>query len=184
MGGMSEIFRLLGKPRLEGPLTRIGFAVSGLPEMAIHRNIWQAATYKELGLDIELWCELSESRLEVREIKIAASEGMLATSYFTQLKLPQVLRKIGLSNTQNADFYLKELGRPADDRFADDALIAQIYALEYACWGSPRDTLMRYMRWSRTSTNLHLRRISETFPLPGPHRVSKQASLRARTKTS
>lgn len=160
----------------------IGFNVSGLPEMTIPGSIRQAVTYKELGLDIELWCQLSESRLEVREIRIAAKEGVLATTLLTQLKLPQVLRRVGLSCISNVDFYIRELRRPSDDRKADDALIAQIYALEYACWGSPRDTLMKFMGWSRTNTNLHLRRISQTFPLPGPQRLPKQKSPRLKNK--
>lgn len=182
MGSVSDIFRLLGDPVFEGPRVRIGFGVSGLPEMTIPGTIRQSAIYKELGLEIELWCELSESRLEVREIKIAAREGVLATTLLTQLKLPQVLRKIGLNSINNVDFYLKELRRQTDNRIADDALIAQIYALEYACWGSPRDTLMKYMGWSRTNTNLHLRRISQTFPLPGPQRLPKPTNPRARNK--
>lgn len=161
----------------------LGFSKPGLPELRIPQTIRQSATYQDLGVEIELCCELVNSRLEIREIKILAKNGVLATSLFTQLKLPQVLRKIGLSTISNSDFFMRELRRETSDKYVNDALIAQIYALEYACWGGPRDTIMKYMGWSRTNTNLHLRRISRAFPLPGPQRLPEQRGSRSRNET-
>jgi hypothetical protein len=179
-GVMGEFFRLGSEPKLGGPKVTLGVDAPGIPKLTIPSMVRQTATYKELGLVVDLVCEIADSRLEISEMKIRAQKGVLATSLFTQLKLPQVLRRIGLTTITNADFYTKELQRNSEDKIADDAFIAQVYALEYACWGSPRDTLMKYLGWSRTNTNLHLRRISQVFPLPGPKRVPVQRTTRRR----
>ena len=176
---MTSEFLFTGEGESHGEEAVIGFELPGIPTMKIPSAIRRKVVYPTLGLDVELGCELINSRLEAKTITIQSSDGGLATSMFTQLRLPLILRRIALDSISNVDFYSGDIEEIDPVLLREDRMVAQIYALEYASWGNPRDTLMRLLGWSRTNTNLHLRRISKDFPLPGPHSKHRQKGMHA-----
>jgi hypothetical protein len=165
---MSDVFIIKTEGRVDGPLHEFG-PVANLTgkRLSVPSPMRRQVYYPSLAYLVELTCVFTGQRIEIESLEIHGDGTFINTQYLTQLSLPDVIRAITREVEVNSEFWACR-ARPIDELRVDDpSLIAQIYWYEHVTWGSPRAALMSYMGWSRTNTNWHLRKIADTYTLPG-----------------
>lgn len=138
--------------------------------LAIPRTFSRIVDIQDLQFQLELWCEFSGDRIEVRKLCIEANGGEIASRKLLQLGLPAIVREIAFEVIPDAKFWTVEGQEPNLDwnsMNTQPEFLAQMYWFEHVSWGSPRQEIMRYFGMKRTAANALIRKVSKYIPLPG-----------------
>ena len=140
--------------------------------LAIPRTFSRIVENSALGFELQLWCEFSGDRIEVKKLTIDAGDGEISSRKLLQLGLPAIVRHIAFEVVPGAAFWTFEGQERNPDWHAantDHEFLAQMYWFEHISWGSPRQEIMRYFGMKRTAANSLIRKIARYIKLPGSH---------------
>jgi len=178
---MDKEFRIARDKTPDAPMVQVGPL---LPEMqkqlSVPARMERRVFYGEDAPALGLALSFSGQRLEVTEIHAVATISFITTQFLTQLSLPKVIRQISVDAIPESSNWTTKV-RPDVKGVESYDFLAQLYWFEYLTWGSPRNSIMNYMGWSRANTNWHIRKISKEFPLPGPHSKEREGAGDSRT---
>lgn len=124
--------------------------------------------YSETGVTACVSCRFTGERIEVVKLAVTPQLGSgLKTRDLLSLGLPAVIRSMAEDVIPDWGYWK----RWDDDASwtglkVNDEFLAQLYWLEHVSGGNPRKTLMSYLALPRSTTNLLLRRLKATYPLP------------------
>lgn len=168
---MNKNFVVTESGRKDGKLVPFGpLDQTSMTQLTIPETMTRLVNYPELELEIELTCAFSGERLEVTNLNIKGHGTYIATRTLTQLSLPQVIHEIAFSSIPNIEHWTK----PTPELLSKNkAFLAQLYWLEHASWGTPRNTIMELKGWSKPNTSFHIQKIAKEFGLPGAHAKSQ-----------
>ena len=125
-------------------------------------------------LEMTLQCELFGERYEARRVNVQVPEGFVSTRDLTQLGIPRVIRSIASDLVPDFAVWtaLGMRGSPLIEELRQDHIyLAQMYWLHNAVHGKPRIELAEALGISKSTSNVLLRRIEETIPLPRENSV-------------
>jgi hypothetical protein len=140
--------------------------------LAIPRRFSRIVRIEDLKFQLQLWCEFSDDRIEVRKLCIEADGGEIASRKLLQLGLPAIIRELAFEVIPDARFWTVE-GQETKLEWnainTQPEFLAQMYWFEYVSWGSPRQEIMRFLGMKRTAANALIRRLARHIGLPGSH---------------
>jgi hypothetical protein len=126
------------------------------------------------NLEMTIQCELFGERYEAKSVNVQAADGFVSTRDLTQLGIPRVIRSIASDLVPNFVVWtaLGMRGSPLIEELRQDHIyLAQMYWLHNAVHGKPRIELAEALGISKSTSNVLLRRIEETIPLPRENSV-------------
>jgi hypothetical protein len=156
-----------GEPINFGPFDQETGTQQSIPNSFSRRVI-----YPELEIAATLECVFTGDKIEIQSLKVEKNGKFVSTKVLTQLALPSVIRAIAIEVIPNSSLWA-ELEPNQEFKLEGPTFLAQVYWFEHISWGSPRVSIMNYMKWSRTNANFHILKISSNFPLPGAHAIKK-----------
>lgn len=177
---MDGAFRIFSADVEDGVLTRIGPDMSDTPyQLLVPNEMTRLVEYGPNRPRLEVTLRLEGTRLEVVRLVAEVTDSQkpeavfISSQFLTQLALPRIIRTIAVESIPNSSTWLFN---PENEFLSSQSyrFLAQVYWFEHVSWGVPRGAIMNFTGWSRANTNWHIRRISESYTLPGPH--SKKAS--------
>ncbi|WP_296632480.1 hypothetical protein [Rhodoluna sp.] len=165
-----------GKTVEFGPFDHETGTQQSIPETLTRRVI-----YPDLGISALVECVFTGDKLEIQTISVQSIGKFVSTKVLTQLALPAVIRAIAIEVVPNARLWA-HLDANEILKREGPTFLAQVYWFEHISWGSPRGSIMAYMKWSRTNANFHISKIARNFPLPGAHSLEKKKSAGQRLR--
>jgi hypothetical protein len=147
-------------------------------QLAIPRTFSRIVENSALGFQLQLWCEFSGDRIEVKKLTIDAGDGEIASRKLLQLGLPAIVRQIAFEVVPGAAFWTfegQERNLDWDAMNTHHEFLAQLYWFEHISWGSPRQEIMRYFGMKRTAANALIRKVARHITLPGSHDKSENS---------
>jgi|688.fasta_scaffold508857_2 hypothetical protein len=161
----------------DGPLVSFGpYDLLTDKRLSIPAHFSRIVRLEELNLDVTLKCEFRLARVEVVEVGVKSIGGnSIRARDLNGIGIPELIFEICKSLVPDYEFWTKEF----QDRVIDwgnlrtnDAFLAQMYWLNHATYGAPRQSLMEYMGIPRSTCNVRLKKIEKSFPLPRPGSIS------------
>ena len=166
-GKMSENFHIERTEDPDGPMVQVGPVMPhGQSQLQVPTHLTRRVFYGEGDPVVEVSIAFSGERLEVVALKATATTGSITSLFLTQLALPKAIRQIAIDVVPNGSLWTLD-EREGGMGLESSDFLAQLYWFEHLSWGSPRGAIMKYMGWSRTTANWHIRKVEKVFPLPG-----------------
>jgi hypothetical protein len=141
-------------------------------QLAIPKTFSRMVELSDPHFNLQLWCEFSGDRIEVRKLCVDAGSGEIASRKLLQLGLPAIVKEIAFEVIPDAAFWTYE-GQEMDLDWGNlnvhHEFLAQMYWREHVSWGNPRQEIMQYFGMKRTAANALIRKIARGIPLPGSH---------------
>ena len=171
---MGSDFTVTDAGVMDGPLVLAGPKMETLSQqLLVPSSLIRKVTYGATLPTLELSLVFSGERIEIVKMTVKAEEGYVSTQFLTHLALPRVIRQAALESIPHSARWLENSADRGQGIESYDFL-AQIYWLEHLSWGSPRNSVMSFMGWSRANTNFHLRKMADMGLLPKRQKTSAQ----------
>jgi hypothetical protein len=116
----------------------------------------------------------------VSSLKLSLPDASgITPTLLQEISVPNLVHTATYDAVENAQFWTPE-GHPDADEWLDllkqSDFLAQIYWLEHASQGNPRQVLMRYLGMPQSTCSVLIRKLRNDYTLPPP-RTQRQVSL-------
>jgi hypothetical protein len=168
----------------DGPLVDFGLENPRFhPKLRVPSHFQRQVLFKNLGLSVVLTCYFLSSRVEIRKLEVESlTDKPVLTTDLTKLGLPRLLKETTYSVIPGSGYWVKGHRQAALEWSGfnhDEEFLAQLVWLEHVCQGRPRNTLMKYFEFPRSTCSLLLKRLRDEYGLPqeAPERPKDSGKL-------
>lgn len=138
-------------------------------QLAIPATFERQISDQARGLTLTLTCQFVGDKVEVNRLNISADRlGNISSRAIAQLGLPALIREVVKEVTPSWGYWSESSFGDShlDTSRTNFAFLAQVYWLEHVSQGTPRQTLMSMLKMPRSTCNVLLRQIKQTYELP------------------